>query len=64
MKKIKFGVVGIGHIGSRHAKCIIANKRAELTSMFDSLPINKWKLEPIKLSEQNSFEKMLSIQDQ
>ena len=61
MKKIKFGVVGIGHIGSRHAKCIIANKRAELTSMFDSLPINKWKLEPIKLSEQNSFEKMLSM---
>ena len=34
-RKIKFGIVGIGHIGVRHAQCIIDNSAAELISSFD-----------------------------
>ena len=37
MKKIKFGVVGFGHIGRRHVKCILDNDQAQFTSIFDIL---------------------------
>lgn len=35
MKKIKFGIVGCGKIGSRHAEKISENKRAELVAVCD-----------------------------
>ena len=35
MKKIKFGVIGLGRIGLRHLKCILENNKSELTSIFD-----------------------------
>ena len=37
-KKIKFGIVGLGHIGTRHAKCIFDNTNAVLSSAYDILP--------------------------
>ncbi|MAQ69550.1 MAG: oxidoreductase [Flavobacteriales bacterium] len=47
-KKIKFGVAGVGHIGSRHAQCIIDNNRADLLKLFDVLPLNKWRFDTSK----------------
>ena len=35
MKKIKFAVVGCGHIGKRHAKLVAENPNAELTAVVD-----------------------------
>lgn len=35
MNKIKFAVVGCGHIGKRHAKVIIQNPQAELIALID-----------------------------
>ena len=37
MSKIKFGVIGIGHIGKRHAEMIFRNKDAELVALCDVL---------------------------
>ena len=44
MKKIKFGVIGLGRIGVRHRKCIIENKRSELTSIFDIVSPNEFNI--------------------
>ena len=33
--KIKFGIVGCGHIAKRHAKHISQNKLAELVAVYD-----------------------------
>mgnify|MGYP001193370225 FL=1 len=38
MSKIKFGVIGTGHIGKRHAEMIFRNKDAELVALCDVLP--------------------------
>jgi UDP-N-acetyl-2-amino-2-deoxyglucuronate dehydrogenase len=38
MKKIKFAVVGCGHIGKRHAEMISRNPAAELVAMVDIKP--------------------------
>ena len=59
-KKIKFGVVGLGHIGGRHAKCIIDNNRSELTKLFDVLPVDEWRCGEIdKKLLCSSFEEIL-----
>ena len=38
MKKIKFAVIGLGHIGKRHAEMIKRNPDAELVAVCDILP--------------------------
>ena len=35
MTKIKFGVIGQGHIGKRHAEMVLRNPEAELIAMCD-----------------------------
>ena len=35
MDKVKFGVIGLGHIGKRHAEMIIRNKSCELVAICD-----------------------------
>ncbi len=35
MKKIKFAVIGCGHIGKRHAEMICKNENAELVALID-----------------------------
>jgi len=37
-KKIKFAVVGCGHIGKRHAEMIVRNPEAELVALVDVKP--------------------------
>ena len=38
MEKIKFAIVGCGHIGKRHAEMILGNPEAELVALVDILP--------------------------
>jgi len=47
-QKVKFGIVGLGHIGRRHAQHIIANNRADLIAVYDLLPIEKLKIDELK----------------
>ena len=58
MKKIKFGVVGFGHIGRRHVKCILDNDQAQFTSIFDVLPKNELSI-PGGINISDSFESFL-----
>jgi predicted dehydrogenase len=45
MNKIKFAVVGCGHIGKKHAEVITKNKQAELTALVDIKNLEALKLE-------------------
>ena len=45
MKKVKFGVIGLGHIGKRHAEMILRNSSCELVAMCDVIPKDKLDLE-------------------
>ena len=58
MKKIKFGVVGFGHIGRRHVKCILDNDQAQFISIFDILPKNQLSM-PQGINTSDSFESFL-----
>lgn len=44
-KKIKFGVIGCGHIGKRHAEMISRNADCELVALSDVLPKEKLALD-------------------
>ena len=44
-KKVKFAVVGSGHIGKRHAEMINRNDESELVAMCDILPKEELRLE-------------------
>ena len=37
MSKIKFGIIGMGHIGKRHASMVILNNDCELVAICDTL---------------------------
>ena len=41
---IKFAILGLGHIGKRHAQMILENKKCELTAICDTLPKNELEL--------------------
>lgn len=43
-RKIKFGVIGCGHIGKRHAEMIVRNDECELVAWCDKAPKNKLNL--------------------
>ena len=45
MEKVKFGVIGTGHIGKRHAEMIQRNPSCELVALCDILSKNKLGLE-------------------
>ena len=40
MSKIKFGVIGMGHIGKRHASMVILNDECELVAICDVLDLS------------------------
>jgi predicted dehydrogenase len=48
MAKVRFGVVGCGHIGKRHAEMILRNEGASLVAMCDVLPLNDLHLDLIQ----------------
>ena len=47
MTKIKFGVIGQGHIGKRHAEMVRRNPNCELVAVCDILPKEKLGLETL-----------------
>ncbi|MDP1802507.1 MAG: Gfo/Idh/MocA family oxidoreductase, partial [Bacteroidota bacterium] len=48
MSKIKFAVIGQGHIGKRHAEMVRRNPDCELIAVCDELPKEKLGIENIK----------------
>jgi UDP-N-acetyl-2-amino-2-deoxyglucuronate dehydrogenase len=59
MKKIKFAVVGCGHIGKRHAEMIIRHAEAELVALCDTQAREKLGLENYNLPFFNQMEDLL-----
>ncbi len=59
-KKIKFAVVGCGHIGKRHAEMIARNPEAELVALVDIKPKQELKIEQYQVPFYNSVEELLS----
>ncbi len=45
-KRVRFGVVGAGHIGKRHAEMIRRNSESELVAMCDVRPQSEVQLDP------------------
>ncbi len=58
-KKIKFAVVGQGHIGKRHAEMVRRNSACELIAVCDVLPKDKLGLTDLNEPFYNSLEQML-----
>lgn len=58
--KIRFAVVGSGHIGKRHAEMIRRNPSAELAAMCDIQPKEKLGLEELEVPFFNSIEQLLA----
>jgi len=60
MKKVKFAVVGCGHIGKRHAEMIKRNPEAELVGLVDILPAKQVNAEQFEVPFFNSIEELLA----
>ncbi|PJB15334.1 MAG: oxidoreductase [Flavobacteriales bacterium CG_4_9_14_3_um_filter_32_8] len=59
-KKIKFAVVGCGHIGKRHAEMILGNKEAELVALCDVGKKENLGIEKYDVPFFNSVDKLLN----
>ncbi|MEI6852261.1 MAG: Gfo/Idh/MocA family oxidoreductase [Bacteroidota bacterium] len=59
-EKVKFAVVGCGHIGKRHAEMIVRNPEAELIALCDIKPKEKLGIEAFKVPFFNNIDDMLS----
>lgn len=58
--KIKFAVIGCGHIGKRHAEMIGRNEDSELVAMCDVLPREKLGIDQYQVPFFNSVDEMLA----
>ena len=58
-KKIKFAVVGCGHIGKRHAEMILGNPEAELVALCDVRPKSELGIEKYEVDFFQSIEELL-----
>jgi len=58
--KVKFAVIGVGHIGKRHAEMIMRNPDAELVAISDILPAEKLGLENYPVPYFNSAEALFN----
>jgi predicted dehydrogenase len=59
-KKIKFAVIGCGHIGKRHAEMIMRNTDAELVALADIKPKEKLKIEAYPVPYFGSLKELLA----
>src|SRR5690606_16996407 len=59
-KKIKFAVIGCGHIGKRHAEMVVRNEEAELVALIDVKGKNELGIEPYNVPFFNSLEDFLA----
>lgn len=62
MKSIKFAVVGLGHIGKRHAEMIRRNPQAELVAVCDILPESKLGIEDETVNFYQSIDNLLKYE--
>lgn len=60
MNKIKFAIVGSGHIGKRHADMVSRNAEAELVAMCDILPKENLGLEKFNVPFFSSIDELLA----
>jgi predicted dehydrogenase len=58
--KVRFAVIGAGHIGKRHAEMIMRNPDAELVAISDILPADKLGLENYPVPYFNSAEALFN----
>jgi predicted dehydrogenase len=59
-KKIKFAVIGCGHIGKRHAEMILGNSEAELVALSDIAPKESLGIEKYNVPFYSSIEELLN----
>ena len=59
-KKIKFGIIGTGHIGKRHAEMIMRNEECELVAISDIAPKDSLALKPYNVPFYDNHIEMLS----
>jgi UDP-N-acetyl-2-amino-2-deoxyglucuronate dehydrogenase len=59
MSKIKFAVIGQGHIGKRHAEMVRRNSQCELVAVCDTLPKEKLGLENLQEKFYSSVDDLL-----
>lgn len=59
-RKIKFAVVGCGHIGKRHAEMVLRNPDSELVALADIRPKEELKLEGYTVPFFSSIEELLA----
>ena len=59
MSNIKFGVIGFGHIGKRHARMVQLNEECELVAACDTLGEANFDLTDYKIPFYSSAEEML-----
>ncbi|MCO4293647.1 Gfo/Idh/MocA family oxidoreductase [Solitalea sp. MAHUQ-68] len=59
-QKIKFAVVGCGHIGKRHAEMILRNPEAELVALIDIKDCSSLKIDQFNVPFFQSLEEFLS----
>ena len=62
MKKVKFAVIGAGHIGKRHAEMVLRNPNAELVSLSDIKPKKELGLDSFDVPFYEDYKKMLSTE--
>src|SRR5688572_11920315 len=60
MSKIKFAVIGQGHIGKRHAEMVRRNNDTELVAVCDVQPKDKLGLSDLKENFYTSVDELLS----
>ena len=58
--KVKFVVIGAGHIGKRHAEMITRNEEAELVALCDIRPKNELGVEAYDVPVFSSIEELLA----
>ncbi len=59
-EKVKFAVIGAGHIGKRHAQMILNNPDAELIAMCDNRPASELGLDDFKVPFFNTMDDLLA----
>ena len=59
MKKIRFAVIGCGHIGKRHAEMITRENGAELAALCDIRPKKELNIEPYDVPFFESLDELL-----
>ncbi|MEQ8522615.1 MAG: Gfo/Idh/MocA family oxidoreductase, partial [Vicingaceae bacterium] len=60
MDKVRFAIVGCGHIGKRHAEMVRGNPEAELVGMADIRPANELGIDNFKVPFFHTIESLLS----